>query len=128
MDNSTTKGWRILCAHLTDLGIFGYLAGIAIGFFFDFALYINICLTFTAGLLISFLCSAVLFSILGTTPSEWLWGCKLQRADLSQSKFVSYLLHRLCLNNCEYVDSNHSIVKNFIGLLVLLVVASLYFM
>lgn len=128
MENSTTKGWRVLCAHLTDLGIYGYIAGVAIGFFFDFPLYINICLTLIAGLLMSFLCSSAFFAIMGTTPTEWLWGGKLQMENPSKSKFVSYLQHRLCLNNCEYVDSSNSIVKSVIGLLLLLAVVGVYFL
>jgi hypothetical protein len=115
MNRSATIGWRIFFAHLTDLGIWFYIIFFVVGLIPSHNLFIRIILPYIAALLLSFTFSALWFSRFGFTPSEWLWGCKLQIRDSGGSRFFSYFVRRIYSNGPEYADDKNSVWKNGIG-------------
>lgn len=118
MNRSATIGWRIFFAHLTDLGIWFYIIFFVVGLI-SHNLFIKIILSYIAALLLSFTFSGLWFSRSGFTPSEWLWGCKLQIRDSGGNRFFSYFVHRIYSNGPEYGDDKNSVWKIGIGLIIL---------
>ena len=126
MKHSVAIGWRAFGAHIVDLGIWFYIVGVIIGFIFSFDFYTNLVLTFLIAIVLSFVSSAVFFALFSITPSEWLWGCKLQIEESSRNRFLSYLMHRLCMKESEYIDYKQTAVKTSIGFILLLLVVGAY--
>ena len=123
---STTTGWRVFLAHLTDLIFWGYPVGVVVGFFWTASISSLFALTFVIALPLSFLVSARLFAIFGVTPTEWLWGCRLELEDPSRNRFIAYLTRRLCLNDLSFTDHNNSLPKNIAAGALLLLLAGIY--
>ena len=125
MRNSTTTGWRVLAAHLTDLGLQSYICGFLLAFFCPNIPGMKI-LTFLAGLTVSLIISGVIVAIWGITPSEWLWGCKFNASASHESKFIPYIQCRLHLNDLEFTDYKDSFIKTIIGFILLAAIIVIY--
>ena len=123
----STKKLRVFLAHFTEWALWSYVTGLCIVFFLSDP-YFYIPLTFIAGLFFACVFSAICFEFFEISPVEWLWGCKLNLAKDSKSKFLSYFMQRLYLNDLEFVDYKCSGMKIFIGLLWLLAIIGIYFL
>ena len=117
MDIFYTKGWRVFAAHLSDWGFFSYICGGILAIFTP-PTSVVIIFTFLLGLIVSIITSSLLVAIWGITPSEWLWGCKIED-NTGENKFFSYVKCRLRLNDLEFVDYKSSFAKTLCGVLVL---------
>ena len=127
MECSSTRGWRVFAAHLTDFGILSYIAGFTAGVS-GCAGTIGKVLTFVSGWLASVLISSVWVAWTGITLSEWLWGCKFRTDESTKSRFCSYLLDRICMKNSAFENYKNSTTKTVVGCVVLLVVIGVYFL
>jgi len=127
MECSSTKGWRVFAAHLTDFGISSYIVGLAVGVL-GHADTVGKVLTFVIGWAVSVLFASVLAAWTGITPSEWLWGCKFRVDESVKSRFGSYLLSRICMKYSAFEDHGNSIAKTAAACVILLAVTGVYFL
>ena len=127
MECSSTKGWRVFAAHLTDFGILSYIVGFSVGVL-EYADTVGKVLTFVIGWGVSVLFSSVLTVWTGITPSEWLWGCKFRMDESDKSRFGSYLLSRICMKYSAFEDYKTSTAKTVAAWVILLAVIGIYFL
>ena len=125
MECSSTKGWRVFAAHLTDFGISSYIVGLAVGVL-GYADTVGRVLTFVIGWGVSVLFSSVLAAWIGITPSEWLWGCRFRKDESVKSGFGSYLLSRIRMKNSAFEDYKNTTPKTVAACVILLAVIGMY--